>query len=90
MLRLMATFCGSARVLGHDMADLRPRRAAALRARSLGIVDQHYHRSLPPELRCQGLGRRLVQALLDKAAATGLATTFLRGVLTAQNSRFAS
>jgi ABC-type lipoprotein export system ATPase subunit len=35
------------------MAELRPRRAAALRARSLGIVDQHYHRSLPPELRCR-------------------------------------
>jgi ABC-type lipoprotein export system ATPase subunit len=35
------------------MAELRPRRAAALRAQSLGIVDQHYHRSLPPELRCR-------------------------------------
>ncbi|HEY3763956.1 MAG TPA: ABC transporter ATP-binding protein [Gaiellales bacterium] len=44
---------GSARVLGHDMAELRPRHAAALRARSLGIVDQHYHRSLPPELPCR-------------------------------------
>jgi ABC-type lipoprotein export system ATPase subunit len=56
LLRILAGLerpsAGSARVLGHEMADLRPRRAAALRARSLGIVDQHYHRSLPPELRC--------------------------------------
>jgi ABC-type lipoprotein export system ATPase subunit len=57
LLRILAGLerpsAGTARVLGHDMADLRPRRAAALRARSLGIVDQHYHRSLPPELRCR-------------------------------------
>ena len=57
LLRILAGLerpsAGSAQVLGHDMADLRPRRAAALRAQSLGIVDQHYHRSLPPELRCR-------------------------------------
>jgi energy-coupling factor transport system ATP-binding protein len=57
LLRILAGLerpsAGTAQVLGHDMADLRPRRAAALRARSLGIVDQHYHRSLPPELRCR-------------------------------------
>jgi ABC-type lipoprotein export system ATPase subunit len=57
LLRILAGLerpsAGMAQVLGHDMADLRPRRAAALRARSLGIVDQHYHRSLPPELRCR-------------------------------------
>jgi ABC-type lipoprotein export system ATPase subunit len=57
LLRILAGLerpsAGVARVLGHDMAELRPRRAAALRARSLGIVDQHYHRSLPPELRCR-------------------------------------
>ena len=57
LLRILAGLerpsAGMAQVLGHDMANLRPRRAAALRARSLGIVDQHYHRSLPPELRCR-------------------------------------
>jgi len=57
LLRILAGLerpsAGTARVLGHDMAELSPRRAAALRARSLGIVDQHYHRSLPPELRCR-------------------------------------
>ncbi len=57
LLRILAGLerpsAGTARVLGQEMADLSPRRAAALRARSLGIVDQHYHRSLPPELRCR-------------------------------------
>jgi ABC-type lipoprotein export system ATPase subunit len=57
LLRILAGLerpsAGTARVLGHDMAELSARRAAALRARSLGIVDQHYHRSLPPELRCR-------------------------------------
>jgi ABC-type lipoprotein export system ATPase subunit len=57
LLRILAGLerpsAGSARVLGHEMSDLGPRRAAALRARSLGIVDQHYTRSLPPELRCR-------------------------------------
>jgi ribosomal protein S18 acetylase RimI-like enzyme len=33
---------------------------------------------VPPELRCRGLGRRLVRALMDQAAATRLSTTFLR------------
>jgi energy-coupling factor transport system ATP-binding protein len=57
LLRILAGLerpsAGTAHVLGHDIAELSPRRAAALRARSLGIVDQHYHRSLPPELRCR-------------------------------------
>jgi ABC-type lipoprotein export system ATPase subunit len=57
LLRILAGLerpsAGTALVLGHEMADLSPRRAATLRARSLGIIDQHYHRSLPPELRCR-------------------------------------
>ena len=72
LLRILAGLerpsAGIAQVLGHDMAELRPRRAAALRARSLGIVDQHYHRSLPPELRCREIvGLQL--AMLGVAAA---------------------
>jgi ABC-type lipoprotein export system ATPase subunit len=72
LLRILAGLerpsAGTASVLGHDMADLRPRRAAALRAQSLGIVDQHYHRSLPPELRCREIvGLQL--AMLGVSAA---------------------
>jgi ABC-type lipoprotein export system ATPase subunit len=51
---------GSARTLGVDVGRLRPRAAAAFRAERLGILDQHYARSLSPELTCrEAVGLRL-------------------------------
>jgi ABC-type lipoprotein export system ATPase subunit len=39
-------------VLGRDLGALPARRRAALRSRSLGLVDQHYDRALQPQLTC--------------------------------------
>ncbi len=51
---------GTARVLGLVPASLRPRAAAAFRSRHLGVLDQHYARSLSPELTClETVGLRL-------------------------------
>jgi ABC-type lipoprotein export system ATPase subunit len=56
LLRILAALerpsAGVARVLGEDVAHLHGRRAAEFRARSLGLVDQHYERALPPDLPC--------------------------------------
>ena len=46
---------GSARVLGHDLTALPARRSAVLRARSMGVVDQHYRQALPPDLDCASI-----------------------------------
>ena len=51
---------GLARTLGVDLARLSRRRLAAFRARNLGVLDQHYARSLSPELTCvEAVGLRL-------------------------------
>ena len=54
LLRLLAAYdrpaAGSAVVLGVDVGRLGERQAAAFRARSVGYLDQHYARALPPEL----------------------------------------
>ena len=57
LLRLLAGFdrptAGVARVLGLEPGRLSARAAAAYRARSLGMVDQHYARALSPDLTCR-------------------------------------
>ena len=56
---------GVARTLDVDLAKLSPRRIADFRARNLGILDQHYARSLSPDLSCrETIGLRL--ALLGR------------------------
>jgi ABC-type lipoprotein export system ATPase subunit len=51
---------GTARTFGVELARVRPRAAAAFRARHLGVLDQHYVRSLSPELTCrEAVGLRL-------------------------------
>jgi ABC-type lipoprotein export system ATPase subunit len=51
---------GSARVLGAEPAKLGPRGAAAFRAANLAFLDQHYSRSLSPDLTCrETIGLRL-------------------------------
>jgi ABC-type lipoprotein export system ATPase subunit len=44
---------GTARVLGTEVSRIGPTAAAAFRARSLGLLDQHYARSLSPDLTCR-------------------------------------
>ena len=44
---------GSARVLGSELAHLDGRATAAFRAERLGLLDQHYARSLSPDLTCR-------------------------------------
>jgi ABC-type lipoprotein export system ATPase subunit len=54
MLHLLAGLdrpsAGTVRVFGRDLGRLPSRQLAAYRAESLGYVDQHYTRALPPEL----------------------------------------
>ncbi|MFL5946715.1 MAG: ABC transporter ATP-binding protein [Gaiellaceae bacterium] len=54
LLRVLAGFdtlsAGSAHVLGVDLATLGERGRAELRARTLGVLDQHYARALSPNL----------------------------------------
>jgi ABC-type lipoprotein export system ATPase subunit len=64
LLRILAALdrpsAGSARVLDVDVARVRPRAAAQFRARSVGVLNQHYARSLSPELTCrESIGLRL-------------------------------
>src|SRR5919197_3958887 len=42
-------------VAGLDVGRLSPTRAAAFRARLLGMIDQHYGRALSPDLRCRDI-----------------------------------
>jgi ABC-type lipoprotein export system ATPase subunit len=76
---------GVANVLGVDVARLSPRGVAGFRARELGILDQHYARSLSPDLTCretiaqrlelEGVQRRVrerrVDELLDRVGLGG-------------------
>jgi ABC-type lipoprotein export system ATPase subunit len=51
---------GIARTLGVDLGRLRASKIAAFRAENLGILDQHYARSLSPDLTCrETIGLRL-------------------------------
>jgi ABC-type lipoprotein export system ATPase subunit len=56
LLRVLAGFerlsAGTARVLGIELGRLSVRQASAFRARELGLLDQHYARSLSPDLTC--------------------------------------
>ena len=56
LLRILAALepisAGTANVAGHDLGSLRGRAASDYRARLLGMVDQHYSRALPPDMRC--------------------------------------
>jgi len=56
LLRVLAGFerlsAGTARVLGVEVGRLNARQASAFRARRLGLLDQHYARSLSPDLSC--------------------------------------
>src|SRR5207302_7707214 len=57
LLRIMAGLdepsAGVALTLGVELSKLRATRRAAFRARHLGILDQHYARSLSPDLTCR-------------------------------------
>jgi ABC-type lipoprotein export system ATPase subunit len=57
LLRVVAGFehlsAGTAHVLGTDVSRLEPRAADAYRATALGLLDQHYARSLSPDLTCR-------------------------------------
>jgi ABC-type lipoprotein export system ATPase subunit len=57
LLRVVAGFerlsAGSAQVLGTDVGRLEGRAADAYRATALGLLDQHYARSLSPDLSCR-------------------------------------
>jgi ABC-type lipoprotein export system ATPase subunit len=44
---------GSARVLGSELGQLDDRATSAFRAERLGLLDQHYARSLSPDLTCR-------------------------------------
>ena len=69
LLRLLAGLerpsAGALRVLGLELGRLRGRRLAAYRSSSLGYVEQHYSRSLDPEL----TARELVALQLALAGA---------------------
>lgn len=84
LLRVLAGMerpsAGSATVLGTDLASLDVPASAAFRAAQIGLLDQHYARSLSPDLSCQhtvGLqlellgasraeSRRVAAALLER------------------------
>jgi ABC-type lipoprotein export system ATPase subunit len=56
LLRVVGGFeqlsAGSARVLGTELGRVDPTHAATFRARNLGLLDQHYARSLSADLTC--------------------------------------
>jgi ABC-type lipoprotein export system ATPase subunit len=76
---------GTARVLGLDLTRTSTRQAAAFRAERLGLLDQHYARSLSPDLTCgatvalqlrllgrdAGSSRRAADELLDRVGLGG-------------------
>ena len=72
LLRVIAGFerlsAGAVDVLGTDVSRLEPRAAAAYRASSLGLLDQHYARSLSPDLTCRQTVALQLE-LLGRAAA---------------------
>jgi ABC-type lipoprotein export system ATPase subunit len=64
LLRILAGLerasAGHVQVAGEALNTLSRRRLAGVRARRIGILNQHYHRSLPPHLSCRdAIGRQL-------------------------------
>ena len=91
LLRVVAGFehlsAGSAHVLGTDVARLDTRAADAYRTTTLGLLDQHYARSLSPDLTCRqtvalqlellghdvAVSHEAADALLDRVGLRGRA-----------------
>jgi ABC-type lipoprotein export system ATPase subunit len=72
---------GTARVLGVEPAKLSARAAAAFRARNLAFLDQHYSRSLSPDLTCrETIGLRLALLGLPRRACDRRADELLQRV----------
>jgi ABC-type lipoprotein export system ATPase subunit len=85
LLRLLAGLerpsAGTVRVLGADLARLSGRRLDAYRARNVGYVDQHYVRSLAPELSARELvGLQLGLAGMPPGVRDGRARELLARV----------
>src|SRR5918912_852161 len=88
-------------VLGEHLEHVSRRHAAQLRRQSIGIVRQHYHRSLPQELTVEeivGLPGRLlglpdgnghVAALLERAGLAGKSTLRPRALSGGEQQRVA-
>ena len=60
---------GTARVLGRDLGQSGGRATATFRAERLGLLDQHYARSLSPDLTC-GQAVALQLRLLGRSASS--------------------
>src|SRR5438105_12872632 len=80
LLRVLGGFerlsAGTARVLGVEVGRLNTRQASVFRARRLGLLDQHYARSLSPDLSCLqsiALQLRLLGEPPDDAERTAMA-----------------
>ena len=85
LLRVVAGFerlsAGSVDVLGTDVARLDARAADVYRATKLGLLDQHYARSLSPDLTCrQTVSLQLELLGRDAAAARAAAAALLERV----------
>lgn len=85
LLRILAALepisAGTANVFGHDLGSLRGRAAADYRARRLGMIDQHYTRALPPDLRCaEIIGLQLALRGVDRPARRRRAAELLEAV----------
>jgi ABC-type lipoprotein export system ATPase subunit len=78
---LDAPSAGVARTVGVELAKLRPAATATFRARHLGILDQHYARSLSPELTCrENVGLRLALLGHDRTECDERALALLERV----------
>jgi ABC-type lipoprotein export system ATPase subunit len=81
LLRAVAGFerltAGSVRVLGTDVARLDAREADRYRARELGLLDQHYARSLSPELTCRQTVALQLELLGREAVSSRMAAESL-------------
>jgi ABC-type lipoprotein export system ATPase subunit len=85
LLRILAALepisAGTANVAGHDLGSLRGRSASDYRARLLGMVDQHYSRALPPDMRCGDIiGLQLALRGVSRTARTRRAAELLAAV----------
>jgi energy-coupling factor transport system ATP-binding protein len=85
LLRIVAGLdrpsAGTVSVFGHDVGKLRGRRIADYRSRVLGYVDQHYSRSLDPDLTARALvGLQLGLSGADRRARDARADELLERV----------
>jgi ABC-type lipoprotein export system ATPase subunit len=85
LLRIVAGLdrpsAGTARVLGVEPGRLSARAAAAFRATNLAFLDQHYARSLSPDLTCrETIGLRLAMLGLPRSARDRRADELLERV----------